>query len=81
MHITFDAAKNETNKAKHGFDFADLTVEFFATARFFPGNVAGRLMAIGEFQGRVMTVIVAPLGTEGVAVISMRSASRKERSL
>jgi uncharacterized protein (DUF4415 family) len=47
MEITFDASKNETNRAKHGFDFGDLTVEFFRDATIVPAN-EGRLMAIGH---------------------------------
>lgn len=38
-------------------------------------------MAIGRFRGSVLAVIFAPLGTEAASVITMRRASRKERSV
>lgn len=38
-------------------------------------------MAIGRLANGVIAVVFAVLGAEGVSVISMRPASRKERSL
>ena len=60
-------------------DFADLSLEFFLSAHI---EVArdGRLKAIGPFGGITIAVIFKPLGTEAVSVISMRQASKKERS-
>lgn len=66
--------------AKHGFDFADLTEEFFARAVLVPAK-DGRFMAIGELAGTVVVVVAARLGSEGISVISMRCADRKERKL
>lgn len=81
MEITYDEPKRQTNIAKHGLDFADLTIAFFEAAVVFE-TINDRLMAIGEFQGRVIIAVVfRPLGTEALSVISMRPASRKERSL
>lgn len=81
MEITYDEPKRQTNIAKHGLDFADLTIGFFEGAVVFE-TVNDRLMAIGEFQGRIIIAVVfRPLGTEALSVISMRPASRKERSL
>jgi len=40
-----------------------------------------RHMAIGRLNDGTIAVVFALLGTEGVSVISMRPASRKERSL
>lgn len=81
MEITYDEPKRQTNVAKHGLDFADLTIGFFEGAVVFE-TVNDRLMAIGEFQGRIIIAVVfRPLGTEALSVISMRPASRKERSL
>lgn len=37
-------------------------------------------MAIGEFRQTILAVIFKPLGSEAISVISMRRASRKERS-
>jgi uncharacterized DUF497 family protein len=62
-------------------DFADLTIEFFEAALIIPAKL-DRLMAIGEFNGEIIAaVIFRPLGSEALSVISMRPASRKERSL
>ncbi len=38
-------------------------------------------MAIGPLADGVIAVVFVVLGSEGVSVISMRPASRKERSL
>lgn len=81
MKITFDPVKNETNKALHeGYDFAALTLEFFAGATILDAK-DGRFNAIGAFEGRIISVIFKPLGSEGLSVISMRRASRKERKI
>lgn len=78
MKIVWDEPKRETNKRARGLDFADLTIEFFATSIIAPTR-QGRMRAIGEFRGRALTVIFKPLGSEAISVISMRPASRKER--
>lgn len=79
MKFTWDEPKRLVNLAKHGLDFADLTAEFFLTSHIEPTQ-AGRSMAIGEFQGRTVIVVVfRPLGTEAFSIISMRQANRKER--
>ena len=36
-------------------------------------------MAINVLLGRVVTVVYARLGSEGLSIISMRPASRKDR--
>ena len=80
MKIVWDESKRQATIEKHGFDFADLTDEFFAAAVRVPAK-AGRFMAIGELGGAVVTVVAAGLGTEAISVISMRRADRKERKL
>lgn len=80
MKITFDPRKQAINAATHGYDFASLTVEFFATATVIDAK-AGRFMAIGEHDGAIVAVVFRPLGAEGLSVISMRRASRKERAI
>ncbi len=79
MKIVWDENKRRSNLTKHGLDFADLTLEFFAAAQF--GRVKhGRLVAVGEFDGHlVIAVIFRPLGVEAISVISMRPASKRER--
>ena len=81
MLIAYDETKRQSNIAKHGLDFASLTVEFFEAAAIFPAK-KDRALAIGELDGRiVIAVVFRPLGSEAIAVISMRPASRKERML
>jgi uncharacterized protein len=40
-----------------------------------------RFMAINVLVNCIVTVVFARLGSEGISVISMRPASRKERNL
>lgn len=80
MKIVWDEPKRQHNLAKHGFDFAAITIEFFEAARI---EVAkqDRYLALGELDGiAVIAVVFCPLGSEAVSVISMRRASLKERS-
>lgn len=78
VEITFDEVKRETNKVKHGYDFADLTMAFFDTATFLDAR-DGRFLAVGPFAGKLVSVVFRPLGSEAVSVVSMRRTSRKER--
>ncbi|WP_336801690.1 BrnT family toxin [Kaistia sp. MMO-174] len=79
MKIVWDTTKRETNLAKHGLDFADLTEEFFLGSTVVPAK-ADRFMAIGEHEGEIVVAVVfRPLGSEAISVISMRPASKKER--
>jgi hypothetical protein len=79
MKIIYDDGKRLSNIEKHGLDFADLTIEFFATSSVIPAK-SGRFMAIGEFRGVIIIAVVfRPLGTEALSVISMRPASSRER--
>ncbi|TPK99511.1 MULTISPECIES: BrnT family toxin [unclassified Mesorhizobium] len=80
MKIVWDEPKRVTNLASQGLDFADLDIEFFATSIVLPAK-ASRLKAIGEFGEIILAVIFKPLGSEAISVISMRHASRKERSV
>ena len=78
--IVWDEPKRQTNLAKHGLDFADLDEGFFLASAVVPAN-DGRHMAIGRLADGTIAVVFATLGIEGVSVISMRPASRKERTL
>jgi uncharacterized protein len=80
MEIVFDERKREANLQKHGFDFGGLDEAFFKQANLFPAKL-GRFMAVGWRGGEIVTVIFKQLGDEAFSVISMRSASRKERGL
>lgn len=80
MKITWDEPKRQINIEKHGLDFADLTLEFFLGASVEPAK-QGRFLAIGEIDGQIVVAVVfRPLGSEALAVISMRRASYRERS-
>ncbi|MCD2174767.1 BrnT family toxin [Rhizobium sp. C4] len=79
MKIVWDENKRRANLAKHGLDFADLTLEFFALADVERAKL-GRFVAVGDFRGRlVVAVIFRPLGVEAISIISMRPASERER--
>jgi uncharacterized DUF497 family protein len=78
MLITWDEPKREQNIAKHGMDFADLDFEFFLNAMVIPAR-QGRSMAIGKLADGTIAVVFSYLGSEGLSVVSMRPASRKER--
>ena len=78
--IVWDEPKRQRNIVRHKLDFADLDEWFFLDAVTIPAK-ENRYMAIGRLDDGTMAVVFATLGTEGVSVISMRPASRKERSL
>jgi len=78
--IVWDEPKRQANLAKHGLDFANLDEAFFLSSMVTPAK-GNRHMAIGRMNDGTVAVVFAVLGVEGVAVISMRPASRKEREL
>ncbi len=81
MKIVGDEPKRLANIAKHdGLDFADLDETFFERSMIMPGK-DDRLIAVGRLANGVVVVVFVTLGSEGVSVISMRPASRKERKL
>lgn len=80
MRILYDESKRRANIAKHGFDFAELTLEFFAASTIVPVK-RNRLMAIGVLRDGIVAVVFARLGSQGISIISMRRASRKERAV
>jgi len=86
MTITWDEAKRQANLAKHGYDFADFETHFDGeTSLIRPTrpsrNGRARYLLIGDWNGqRVVAVIVSPLGTEALSLVSLRSASLPERS-
>ena len=80
MRIVWDEPKRQRNLRERGLDFADVDLDFFAVSTMAEAK-NGRSRAIGEFRGKLVTVIFKPLGSEAISVISMRRASRKERSV
>ena len=80
MIIVWDEPKRLANLAKHGLDFADLDEAFFERSMVIPSKDR-RLIAIGRNVAGVIVVVFVTLGREGISVISMRRASRRERRL
>ena len=81
MLIVWDEIKRQANIANHGLDFADLDVEFFSRA-LVRATYSDRLIALGEFRNEmIVAVVFKTLGSEAISMISMRPASRRERSL
>jgi uncharacterized protein len=80
MKIVWDEPKRLANIARHGMDFVDLDEVFFEGSVIVPAKT-GRLNAVGRHHGGIILVVFVALGTEGLSVISMRPASRKERRL
>ncbi|MGB0798092.1 MAG: BrnT family toxin [Planktomarina sp.] len=78
--ITWDEPKRAANIAKHGLDFADLTLEYFLSATVVDVH-SGRRAAIGTLADGTLTTIFFELGTQGLSVISLRPASAKERQM
>jgi uncharacterized DUF497 family protein len=80
VKIVWDEPKRRANLDKHGVDFADLNEGFFDNALVL-ATYRNRWRAIGINVRGVVSVIFATRGTEGVSIISMRPASKKERVL
>lgn len=79
MRIVWDEPKRLTNLQKHRLDFADLTADWFFLAVIGPAR-GNRLKAVWWWKGEKVTVIHARLGSEAIAVISMRPADEEERN-
>ena len=80
MRLVWDEHKRRENLAKHGMDFGELDVAFFASAIVTPSRDR-RYVALGVRAGMAIAVVFRPMGVEAISVISMRAASRKERRL
>jgi uncharacterized DUF497 family protein len=80
VKIVWDEPKRRANLDKHGMDFADLNETFFDNALVL-ATYRNRWRAVGINIRGVISVIFATRGAEGVSIISMRPASKKEREL
>lgn len=81
MIVTYDPPKRLANIAKHGLDFEVLTDgAFFETALVIPAK-SGRFMAIGRLGDGAVSVVFALVGEDGLSIISLRPASKRERRL
>lgn len=84
MKFVWDEVKRQANLRKRGLDFADLEDGFewddMLVAPTYPGRDGRvRFIAVAMMGTTLTSVIFAPLGTEAIAVVTMRRASRKER--
>lgn len=80
MVITWDEPKRQKVLTERGLDFARVTPAFLAVA-ILVAERDGRRLVVGRLDGRAVAVVIAPLGTEAVAVVTMRPASKAERRL
>ena len=63
MKIVWDEPKRQRNLRARGLDFADVDLEFFAASTMAEAK-NGRSRAIGEFRGKIVTVIFKPLAAK-----------------
>lgn len=83
MKFEWDERKNQSNLAKHGFDFADafrifnlpMVVEFDEREDY--GE--DRRISIGLLNGRVVVIVYTEPDEETVRIISLRKALSHER--
>ena len=84
MRCEWDEAKNRSNFAKHGLDFADAEQVLtgpcvtFVDSRFDYGEE--RLITLGLLAVRVV-IAHAPRGDNITRIISMRKANRREQKI
>jgi uncharacterized protein len=77
--VEWDAAKAASNRDKHGIDF-DEAIEIFygpSLLRRSDRNAEARWLAIGETEGRVITVVFTRRG-DALRIISARRARKNE---
>lgn len=87
MRFTWGEPKRQANLKKHGFDLAAFE-EAFSFERFItldaePSKTGrARFKLIACWYGEVVVVvIVSPLGSEAIDIVSVRSANKNERAL
>ena len=78
MRIVWDEPKRLANLDKHRLDFASVPFEFFLDARIAAAR-DNRFQALGRLDGMIVVAIFKRLGTEALALISLRPANAAER--
>ncbi|MCC7099940.1 MAG: BrnT family toxin [Rubrivivax sp.] len=86
MRFTFDTAKDAANIAKHGLSLADAPMVFNAPGKLTlqsPRADEPRLMDVATVQpfGVVLVLVYVLREPDEVRAISLRRASRQERTL
>jgi uncharacterized DUF497 family protein len=84
FRFVWDEIKRQKNITLHGLDFAVVAENFdFLNALIEPSYPSqsgrARFTAIGPLEDDLITIVFSMLGTEAIAIISMRRSSRKER--
>ena len=85
MTYEWDEAKNRSNFAKHGLDFADAEQVFsgpcvtFVDDRFNYGEK--RFITLGLLASRVVVIAHTPRSGSVTRIISMRKANRREQKI
>ena len=83
MQYEWDPAKNESNIADHGFDFADAPL-FFDQPYFEDLDTRehygeDRYVAIGRIYGTTVVLVYTSRGDDTRRIISLRRANKGER--
>jgi uncharacterized DUF497 family protein len=81
--VEWDAAKNEINLQKHGFDFADAPYIFAGPMLVERDDrdeyAEERWRGIGWLHARVVVIVFSEPAPRTIRVISLRKANRSER--
>jgi uncharacterized DUF497 family protein len=81
MRFEWDERKRQSNLAKHGLDFPDVSAVFEEPHIVVPSAYEGgedRFLAIGVLEGRLVTVVYT-IRSEAIRIISFRRARHEER--
>jgi uncharacterized protein len=85
VRIVWDEPKRLANIAAHDLDLADAEriswADALISSAYASRHGGKRYKAIGYLDGRLVSVIFAPLGSEAISVVSLRVASRSERTV
>jgi uncharacterized protein len=85
MRIVWDEPKRRANIDKHGLDFRQIEDEFdcdralIVAAR--PSRIGRERVIFGEMSEERVVIVASPLGNEALSIVSLRSASERERML
>ncbi len=85
LKIVWDEPKRPTNLKQHRIDLADPPFCDWESAVIVPSYRGGRgeerFLAVLPLSDRLVSAAFSRLGSEAISVISLRPASRKERTL